>query len=304
MLNRVWDYFFKKVWKKNLKNVSKPKLFYYKSIRFLWISTHNLFKHQIVLRASALTYFSLMAIVPFFAIILEIGKRIGYQDKIEAELVERFHDQKEIIDKVVLFSKNLMHHTEGGLIAIIGIIFLFWSMIRVISNLEISMNEIWNVEISRKLKRRIGNYLVLIFVIPILTVTFISLKIYILTLIPTKLLEQDFITIITKVLPYLLLLSLFTMIYIFIPFVKVKFKYALLSAIIASGLFQILQAIYVHFQVQLTKFNAVYGSFAALPLFLIWLQISWIILLYGAELSYASQNIHKMLLIKGKKIQQ
>lgn len=301
MFKKFRDFILDKIWKKKINKLSKPKRFYYKSIKIFLISTYHFFKHELILRASALTYFSLMAIVPFFALIFVFAREIGYQEKIEAELIEKFKDQKELINRVVEFSKNLIFEAKGGLIALVGTIFLFWSLIILFTNLEISLNEIWNVDVSKKIKRRFGNYLALMFITPIITVIFFSLKIYILTFISKNILEQDFLNIIIKVLPYLLILALFIFIYSLIPLVKVKFRYALYSALIASGIYQIVQTIYVHFQVQLTRFNAIYGSFAALPLFLIWLQISWIIFFYGAELCYSFQNVDKLSLVKLRK---
>ncbi len=301
MLTKFIDFIFNKIWNKNLNKLSKLKHFYYKTLKIFWISIYNFFKHRLALRASALTYFSLMAIVPFFALIFAIAKKIGYQENIEAELIERFLDQKEIIDKIALFAKNLIIEAKGGLIALVGTIFLFWSLIRVFSNLEISLNEIWNVKISRNFKRRLSNYLALMFVIPIFTVAFIVLKIYVLTFFSNDLLNQNLLKIVIRTSPYFLILALFTFLYIFMPKVKVKFKYAFYSAILSSIFYQIIQSIYVNFQVEITKLNAIYGSFAALPLFLIWLQFSWLIFLFGAELSNAFQNVNKITIEELKK---
>jgi len=301
MLIKFRDYFLNKIWNKKLNKLSRLKCFYYKTIKVFWASIYNFFKHHLILRASALTYFSLMAIVPFFALIFAIAKKIGYQENIEAELIQRFKDQKEIIDKVVEFSKNLIIEAKSGIIALVGIIFLFWTLVRVFSNLEISMNEIWNVKKTRNFKRRLSNYLALMFVIPIFLVIFISMKIYVLTFFSNDFFIRDFLKIILNTLPYFLILALFTFIYIFMPNAKVKFKYALYAAILSSFLYQVIQFIYVNFQIEITRFNAIYGSFAALPLFLIWLQSSWLIFLFGVELNYSFQNINKIKINELKK---
>lgn len=294
MFKKFRDFILNKICKKNLEQLSKLKRFYYRFIKIIWITTHNFFKHKLILKASALTYFSLMAIVPFFSLILFFANKIGYQQKIEKDLIQRFSDQKEIINRVVIFAKNLILETRGGIIALIGSIFLFWSLISVFSLLESSMNEIWGVEIKRKLKRRLGNYFGLMFAIPFITVAFISAKIYVLALLPKHFLNQHFLHFFIRLSPYFLLLTFFTIIYIFMPFAKVKIKYAFFSAFFASLIYQIVQAIYFIFQFKLTKVSGIYGSFAALPLFLIWLQLSWIIFLFGAQLSFSFQNIRKI----------
>ncbi|NGX63117.1 MAG: hypothetical protein KR126chlam6_00524 [Candidatus Anoxychlamydiales bacterium] len=294
MLIKFIDFLLHKLWTKPIKKLSKLKRFYYKSLKVFWISIHHFFKHQITLRASSLTYFSLMAIVPFFALIFAIAKKIGDPKVIEAELLDRFKEQKEIVTKIIEFAQNLIVEAKGGIIALVGIIFLFWSLIKLFSNLESSLNEIWQVKKPRKIKRRLSNYLALMFVIPVFLVVFISLRMYITRLIAKDILIEFIFRFPLSLVPYVLILSLFTFIYVFMPKVKVKIKYAFFSAILSSAIYQIVQIIYVNFQTGITKFNAIYGSFAALPLFLIWLQISWLIFLYGAEMCFAIQNVDKI----------
>jgi len=294
MFIKFRDALLRRVWNKKLAHRSIFKRFYYRSIKLICISTYNFFKHHLVLRASALTYFSLMAIVPFFALIFAIAKKIGYQENVEKELLERFNEQKEIISKVVEFAKNLIVEARGGLIAFVGIVFLFWSLIKLFSNLESSLNEVWQIKKPRNFKRSLSNYLALMFVIPIFVVAIVALKIYIMTFLSNDYIAEDLIIFSWSSIPYLLILVLFTFVYVFIPKIKVKIKYAFISAIISSALYQIIQSIYVNFQVGITKLNAIYGSFAALPLFLIWLQISWLIFLFGAELCSAFQNVKRI----------
>lgn len=294
MLKKFKNFLLNKLWTKPLKQLSKVKRFYYKTIKVFWVSMHHFFKHQITLRASALTYFSLMAIVPFFALIFAIAKKIGDQETIEKEILERFKEQQEIVIKVIEFAKNLILEAKGGLIALVGIVFLFWSLIKLFSNLESSLNEIWQVKTPRKFKRRLSNYLALMFVLPVFLVIFIMLRLYITNLISQDVVAEYIFRLPLSLIPYFLIIALFTFIYVFMPKVKVKIKYAFLSAIISATIYQIVQMLYVNFQVGITKFNAIYGSFAALPLFLIWLQISWIIFLYGAEVNFALQNLGKI----------
>lgn len=294
MFKNFKDFLLHKLWNKNLNKLSKVKRFFYKTIKIFWIAIDKFFKHQLTLRASALTYFSLMAIVPFFALIFAVAKKIGDQETIEKELLERFKDQQEIVTNVIQFAKNLIIEAKGGIIAFVGIIFLFWSLIKLFSNLESSLNEIWQVKTTRKVKRRVSNYLALMFVLPIFLVIFISLRIYITNLISKDIVIETIFRFPLKIIPYLLILALFTFIYVFMPSIKVKIKYAFLSAILSSAIYQIAQALYVNFQVGITRLNAIYGSFAALPLFLIWLQISWLIFLFGAQFCYSIQSIDKI----------
>ncbi|NGX43872.1 MAG: hypothetical protein K1060chlam3_00028 [Candidatus Anoxychlamydiales bacterium] len=301
MLKKFKNFLLNKLFAKSLKKLSKVKRFYYQTIKVFWISIDHFFKHQITLRSSALTYFSLMAIVPFFALIFAIAKKIGDQETIEKEILERFKEQQEIVVKVIEFAKNLIVEAKGGLIALVGITFLFWTLIKLFSNLESSLNEIWRVTNIRKFKRRLSNYLAFMFVVPVFLVVFITLRMYVTNLISKDIVVEYIFRVPLTLIPYFLILALFTFVYVFIPKVKVKIKYAFLSAVISATIYQITQMIYVNFQIGITKFNAIYGSFAALPLFLIWLQISWIIFLYGAEICFAIQNVDK---IKVKDLQK
>ncbi len=301
MLKRFRNFLLNKLFTKQLKKLSGIKRFFYKSIKIFWISIDHFFKHQITLRSSALTYFSLMAIVPFFALIFAVAKKIGDPKVIEKEILNRFKEQQEIVIKIIEFAKNLIIEAKSGLIALVGIVFLFWSMIKLFSNLESSLNEIWQVQTIRKFKRRLSNYLALMFVIPVFLVVFITLRIYITNLISKDVIVEYIFKLPISLIPYFLILALFTFIYSFMPNEKIKIKYAFFSAIISATIYQVTQMVYVNFQIGITKFNAIYGSFAALPLFLIWLQISWIIFLYGAEINFAIQNLDKIKLKDLKK---
>jgi len=294
MVKKVKKYFINNFSYKKLNKKKKNKFFFYKTFKFFWISSHNFFKQQITLKSSVLTYFSLMAIVPFFALIFVIAKNMGYQEIIEKELLLRFEEQKEIIIKVFEFAKNLLVEAKGGVIALIGVLFLFWSLIKLFSHLENSLNKIWHVKNVKNYKKRFSNYFVLMFVLPFFFVAFFPLKTYILNFFFDLDLFFNIVNVIMKAFFYVVILGLFIFIYMFIPNTKVKFKYAFFSAFFSSLAYHLIQAVYFTFQIGITKLNAIYGSFAALPLFLIWLRISWIVFLFGAEMNYTFQNLDKI----------
>ena len=302
MLKKIKNLFIKKIFRPRFAILSQKKSFVVNITKLFYIAFHNFYRHNSSLRASALTYFSLMAIVPFFALIFVVAKNVGYQENVANELLIRFEEYKEMILKIFEFADNLIYAAKSSLIALIGIIFLFWSFIKVFSNLESSLNEIWQNRILRNFKRRLSNYLAFMFVMPIFLVFFISLKIYIFKFFPKDVISNHVYTrFFLNISSYLLVLSLFTFLYSFLPNIKVRFKYAFISALFTSLIYQIIQLMYVSSQIGITKLNAIYGSFAALPLFLIWLQFSWMIFLFGAEINYAMQNLNK---IKFKDLEQ
>jgi membrane protein len=233
-----------------------------------------------------------MSIVPIFAILFAIGKFLGLKTIIEKELIERFDNQKELIGALINFTNNFIEQTKAGAIAIIGVLFLFYSLIKLFSNIESSLNLIFNAE-KRKIKNRFSLYVSIIFLISLFFILFSYLKFNLIkfTEIKTFGFYENMSFFFLKLSTYFLIWVLFAFLFIYIPNIKVKFKAAVLSSFLTSLIYQIVQYYYVYFQVGFTKYNAIYGSFAALPLFLIWLQICWYIFLFGASLSNELQKI-------------
>lgn len=252
-------------------------------------------------KASALTYYSILSVVPIIAMFFGIAKGFGYEKDLEIKLYEKFADKKEILDFIFEYANKMLENTQGGLIAGIGIIMLFWSVYKVLGNVESSFNQIWQIKKSRSFSRKISDYLSIMLLTPILFITSTSATIFVSNYIETLAVEtewlQDFgwlISFLINILPHSLIWFVFAFIYLIMPNTKVNIKAALVSGIFAGILFQIVQFVYIEFQVGVASYNAIYGSFAALPLFLIWMQTSWVIVLFGAELSFSIQNVKKL----------
>jgi membrane protein len=184
------------------------------------------------------------------------------------------------------------------MIAGIGIIVLFWSVFKVLANIEQSFNEIWERKKGRTLWRKFSDYFAMMLISPILFITSGSATVFITTEIASFTNRVALIGFLSPVIffllkltPYVLMWALFTFVYLVMPNLKVNFRSGLVAGIAAGTLYQLVQSFYISFQVLVAKYNAIYGSFAALPLFLIWLQLSWLIVLFGAEISFAHQNV-------------
>jgi len=249
------------------------------------------------LRASALTFFSLLAIVPVAAMAFAIAKGFGIEEILQRQLLHEFPTHQEVIQQVIGFAENLLGKTRGGPMAVIGIIVLFWAVIKVLGHIERSFNDIWAIKKSRALWRKFSDYLTIMLICPVLVIASSSFTLYLKTQLPTIIAKISFlgfvsplIYLLLKLSPYVMIWLLFTLTYLFMPNTKVNFNAGLLAGVIAGTIYQLLQLAYINFQFLLSGYNAIYGSFAALPLFLIWLQMSWLIVLFGAEISYAHQN--------------
>ncbi|MGD9015094.1 MAG: YihY/virulence factor BrkB family protein, partial [Candidatus Omnitrophota bacterium] len=227
-----------------------------------------------------------------------IAKGFGFEKILETQLLGRFPGQEEIIMQAINFANSFLQKTRGGLVAGVGVAILFWTVIKVLGNIERSFNDIWGIKQARKLVRKFSDYLSVMLVCPILIIISSSITVFITTqveLIAEKVLLlgaiSPLISFVLKLLPYSMIWILFTFIYIFMPNTKVNFKSGLLAGVFAGSIYEIVQWIYITFQVGAVKYNAIYGSFAALPLFLVWIQMSWLIVLFGAEVSFAHQNV-------------
>ncbi|MDD5218091.1 MAG: YihY/virulence factor BrkB family protein [Candidatus Omnitrophica bacterium] len=248
-------------------------------------------------RASALTFYSLLSIVPVLAMSFGIAKGFGLDKSLREKLLENMQGQEEIFDRIIAFAENLLENARGGIIAGVGLALLFWAVIQVFGNIEASFNDIWGIKKQRSLGRKFADYLSMMLIAPVLYIVASSATVFVtsqVTLITEKIaflgLVAPLIIMSLKILPYLVFWGLLTYLYIAMPNGKIHFKSALLGGIVAGTLYQIVQWIYIRFQIGVSNAGAIYGSFAALPLFLIWLQMSWRIVLYGAELAFSHQN--------------
>lgn len=286
------------IWKIQQRDFSRATWRVIRQVRILIVAIRGLAEDQIQLRASALTFNTLLSVVPLAAVVFGIAKGFGLDKMLERHLVEDLQMHGEVVTRSIDFARTLLETTKGGVIAGIGVILLFWTIIRVLANIESSFNDIWGVSKARSLVRKVSDYLSFMLVCPFLfvmssTVTVVLASQFRLAAEKIRLLGalSPAFFFVLKLTPLFLLWLMFTFIYIFMPNTKVTVKSGALAGVIAAVLFQFFQVLYINSQIWIAKYNAIYGSFAALPLFLVWLQMSWLIVLLGAEYSFAQQNV-------------
>ncbi len=344
MLEKVIDFLKTDLWRIRLKEYPRSKSFLLHQLRVLVLAVRGFNEDKCKFRASALTYFTLLSIVPVLAMVFGIAKGFGLEEKVEDMIrsnlagntatvtlpVDDTADQideqapsqtpahityananesdpnsaaiqdfqQEIAEKVIAFSKSMLENAKGGVIAGIGVALLFWAIIKMLSNIENAFNAIWGVKTPRSWARKFSDYLSIMLICPVLLVVSGSATVMISGQIQAIVQRISLLGPVApvinmglKILPYAALWITFTFIFIFMPNTKVRFKSALIAGIIGGTIFQLVQWGYLAFQIGVTKYNAIYGSFAALPLFLVWLQLSWLVVLFGAEISFAYQNV-------------
>jgi membrane protein len=271
--------------------------FWKRALRIGIMAVQNFNRDECFLKASALTFYSLLSIVPTLAVFFAFAKGFGFTAILEREIQGQFHEQPEIAQKLIDFSYSMLSQAQGGIITGVGIVVLFWTIIKLLGNIESSLNDIWKVPAPRSFLRKLSDYLAIIIFCPIFFALSSSLAIYITSQVMKVTHRIEFldaysywIFLFLHIIPYVLCWLLFSFIYLFMPNTKVPWRYAILAGIIAGTAYQILQLIYIRFQIGASSYGAIYGSFAALPLFLVWINLSWLIVLAGAEIAYAAEN--------------
>lgn len=300
MLKKVIDFIKHDIWRIPLRNMPKYRILLIKQLRVVLLAFRGYDEDKVSIRSSALTFYSMLSVVPVVAMILGISIMVGIDKNLIKYLNEQFAGQQEVLDWIIKFAHSFLENTKGGLIAGIGAIVLIWSVMNVFSNIESSFNAIWQVRKGRNWFRKFSDYISMLIISPILLVSSSSATVFISTYLERLASDVAIVGMVSpvlfffvKLIPYVLVWLLLTMVFMVMPNTKVNFKSAFIAGIISGTAFVFIQWVYIHFQVGVSKYNAIYGSFAALPLFLIWLQTSWLIVLFGAEISFAVQNVEK-----------
>jgi membrane protein len=297
IISRIINFIRIDIWRIRLDDLPFKHSIFIKTLRVLILSVRGFDQDKCLLRASALTFYTLLSIPSLIAMLFGISKGFGFEKRLEATLMENVPGQEEFMTKVIAFSTSLLEQTKGGIIAGIGVAVLFWSVLKVLHHIESSLNDIWEIRESRSWGRKISDYLSVMLIAPVFILMSGSITVFITTQIteithkvPLLGYLSPLFSFSFQLMPYVLIWVLFTVIYVLMPNTKVSLKAGILGGIIAGTGYQIFQGIYIQFQIGVAKYNAIYGSFAALPLFLFWVQITWWIVLFGAEISFASQN--------------
>jgi membrane protein len=288
------------IWNTSLSEISKRKSFILKQMRILVLAARGFLNDKVQLRASALTFYSLLSIIPMAAIVFAIAKGFDVDNNIKIIIQEKFQSQAANLNWLVNEAQTAIEKTSGGYMAGVGIIILFWSVMSLLTNIESSFNHIWQIRTSRPWHRKFTDYLTIMLIAPVFIILSISITLFISINLPDYMTNApilDFfkpvISFLIKFAPYLLSWLALTILFIIMPNAKVKFIPALISGIIAGTLLQVIQWLYIDLQFGISKLGAIYGSFAAVPLFIIWMQSSWIVVLLGAEISFANQNVSR-----------
>jgi len=249
--------------------------------------------NQSMLRASALTYYTMLSIVPLLALTFALLKAFGVQNLLEPMVMEKL---KVTDGQAVQALLGYINNTQVGSMGAIGLALLLFAVVSLLTNVEKTFNYVWGVREIRPLMRRFADYLSVILVGPVLIISAISMTSSLASnSLVQRLLEMQLlgslILLLFKVVPFLFMWLAFSVLYVFMTNIRVEWRSAFVGGVVGGTLWQLAQWGYVNFQVGVAKYNAIYGTMAALPIFMIWLFVSWVIVLFGLEVAYAKQNL-------------
>lgn len=289
-----WIQYFKEgIWLKTLDPRKPIRSLLMRIGRVCFGAIEGFLHDQCGVKAASLTFYTLLSIVPILAIAFGIAKGFGFETHLKSQVLRQFEENSEIAERVVAFSYSLLDHAEGGIIAGIGALFLLWSALRLLNGVESAFNAIWKVPYPRSTLRQFSDYLAILIICPILIVISSSLTIYIsaelrsltqVAYIGDVISPAIYLTF--RLIPVFISWLVLTLIYLLMPNTRVPFIAALIAGIAAGSAYQAIQWGYIYFQVGVSSYGAIYGSFAAIPLFMLWIHISWLVVLAGAEIAY------------------
>ena len=283
------------IWDIDLEELSKAKARFIKYLKVVLITFKTFSGEKIGFQAVALSFFSTMSVVPFVAIVFAITGGFGLADKLKEFLYGYFNNSQQIIDTILGFAQNIIDTAQSSAMGLISALLFVWIVIWMVLNVERVFNNVWKVEKSRNLLKRLSMIIAMLIVSPFVVLVFFGGSVVYSHALSYLGLDVESFTAFKTVLTWTLFATVasltFSAMYKFIPNADVSYSNALRAALFSGIAFTIVQYMYLETQVFVTRLNGIFGAFAAVPLFMVWINIGWYIILMGAELSYAFQHV-------------
>ncbi|MCX7728372.1 MAG: YihY/virulence factor BrkB family protein, partial [Bacteroidia bacterium] len=288
----MWQIFSNKLKRVGLDSENSIVVYIARHIRIFSLAGKKFMTDKCLTQASALTYFTFFSIVPLVALAFAISKGFGLEKELEKEILSKNPEYAFVLTNVFEYANAMLKAAKGGIIAGAGVLLLLYSVISLLNNIENVFNQIWEAKKPRNWFRKIADYIAIMIFAPIFLILSSSATIVIQTKI-SAILFSSAAMIGIKIISLSLLMLVFFFLYKALTNAFISNKSAFFSAAVMAILFELLQWVYINFQIGVSRYNAIYGSFAAVPLFLIFVQYSWYLVLFGAELIYAHQYLDK-----------
>ena len=295
-IQRLRTYLSEDIWNENISSLSMVKARLVKDLRVLIITTKTFSAQKIGFQAVALSFFCTMAAVPFMAVAFFITGGLGLEDTLKQFLVENIAG-KQAVETLFGFAENIINTAQSSPVGLVSAILfvglVFWMMMCV----ETVFNNVWKVNKSRNIFKRLSFYILILVLSPFVILLFFSGSIIYSNVLDVLLpqgmeVSEDIKSFLGWVLCGLISIMTFSAMYNFIPNYKVFDRHALKAAVLSGTVFTLMQYLFLETQIFVSRLNTIYGAVAAIPLFMFWLNFGWFIILIGAELSYAFQNVN------------
>lgn len=286
------------IWKTPLDQLSEKKVYLLRQFRIVYLLYKSIRTDGIYIKASGLTFFTILSVIPMVALAFGISKGFGLQDELRAQIITQFHNQEQVMAWILDFANNTLEQTSGGWLAGIGIALLFYTVGQLLTYVESIFNSIWKVDQTRVWYRQITDYLAIIILVPALFIASSSATVMVNTRLAEILEKHEvleslkpLITFLFQLTPFILMVSIATAAFLVMPNTRVRFRSAIVAGLLTGIALQVIQILYIQMQIGATRLGTLYGSFAAIPLMMVWVQMSWVVVLLGAQLSFYLQNI-------------
>lgn len=286
------------IWTTPMDRLTGNKVYWIRQVRIIYMVIKGIRRDNIYIKASALTYFTILSVIPLVALAFGIAKGFGLQDELRAQIILQFQNQEQVMAWILDFANNMLEEASGGWIAGVGVALLFYTVGQLLNYVEATINSIWRVDETRVWYRKITDYLAIIIMVPVIFIASSSVTVLANTrlnelLSQSEMLEvlKPVVSFLVQLIPFILLCILSTAAFLVMPNTRVKIRPAIIAGLITGIALQVLQILYVQSQMGISKLGTLYGSFAAVPLLMIWAQVTWVALLMGAQLAYYMQNI-------------
>ena len=293
LLGRLRNFFVEDLWSADLSDLRWWRKFLLQQGQLWTVVFRGFFTDRCILRASALTFTTLLSVVPLLALMFSVLKGLGVQNTLQSLLLEKLAaGSGDVVTLIITYINN----TNVASLGTFGLVFLVMTVLTLLSNIEKSFNKVWGVDETRPLLRRFTDYFSVVTIGPIFVVVAISMT----STLKSQTLVQglmerayvgEIVLLLFKILPFMVMWLVFAGLYLFMPNTKVNPRAALLGGICGGTLWQLGQWLYLELQVGVARYNAIYGTMAALPVFMVWIYLSWAIVLFGLEFTYATQNL-------------
>ncbi|MBO5310832.1 MAG: YihY/virulence factor BrkB family protein [Bacteroidales bacterium] len=292
---KLKNFFNEDIWKLELEELSKARARFVKYMKVLLITIKTFSAEKIGFQAVALSFFSTMSVVPFIAIVFAVTGGLGLADKLKEFLYAYFNNSQQVIDTVLGFAQNIIDTAQSSALGLVSALMFVFIVIWMMLNVERVFNNVWRVQKSRNILKRLSIIVAMLLVAPFVVLVFFGGTIVYSHALSYLGLDVEgfgvFKSILTWALFAVIATLTFSAMYKFIPNAEVKYKEALRAAVVSGIAFSVMQYTYLETQVFVTRLSSIFGAFAAVPLFMVWINIGWFIILIGAELSYAFQHV-------------